>query len=293
MHRYIASILQNGVLNSIEEFYLRRRLWSLKHTEPGVAQFSSISDTDSYLALANSAVQNTDVFEKFRSNIEYRKILEHVTKSNGSKYLDWLSKNSINVNQLLNQVASVDITGGPLRYKFGSGVMCSPTTLRYLKVYFEIKGLFQPKNLHKIVEIGGGFGGQAAVFGKLSEFERYTIYDLPEVIALQKVFLKSAEVGGNFEFQDGRTPIKIESDLVVSNYALSEMNRSLQLQYIENVLRTAKSGYLTWNLISEKKLDGLSVVEVCEMIEGTSVQAEDPLTDDGNVIIIWGTLDSI
>jgi hypothetical protein len=104
MHRYIASILQNGVLNSIEEFYLRRRLWSLKHTEPGVAQFSSISDTDSYLALANSAVQNTDVFEKFRSNIEYRKILEHVTKSNGSKYLDWLSKNSINVNQLLNQV---------------------------------------------------------------------------------------------------------------------------------------------------------------------------------------------
>jgi len=293
MHPYIKSILQNGILNSIEELYLRRKLWSLKNTEPGLGQLTSISDTDPYIALASSAAENGDVFRKFRSNVEYRKILEHVTKSNGFKYAAWVKKKHIDVSQVLIQVSSVDKTGGPLRYRYSPRITCSPTTLRYLKVYFEVKSIYQPENLRKIVEIGGGFGGQAGVFGTLSEFDSYTIYDLPEVIALQKVFLESAEVGGNFVFQDGRAPNKIESDLVISNYALSEMNRSLQLQYIQNVLRTAKSGYLTWNLISENKLDGLSLVEMCDLIAGASVNPEDPLTDDGNVIITWGTLDSL
>jgi len=138
-----------------------------------------------------------------------------------------------------------------------------------------------------IAEIGGGFGGQAAVLRKLSSFKSYTIYDLPEVHELQSKFLKANDSESGVLYADGRIAPSGNFDLVISNYAVSELKRELQVAYFENVVKTSTHGYLTWNLISQNRLGGLSVNEVLQFIPGANVTEESPLTDEGNVLITW------
>ena len=57
-----------------------------------------------------------------------------------------------------------DRVGSPELYKFDFGSV-SGTSLRYCKVYLEIKSLFDIDRIKDIAEIGGGYGGQALIFG--------------------------------------------------------------------------------------------------------------------------------
>jgi hypothetical protein len=139
-----------------------------------------------------------------------------------------------------------------------------------------------------IAEIGGGFGGQAAALRKLSGFKSYTIYDLPEVHELQSRFLKQNNLRDGVLYADGRLAPSGKFDLVISNYAVSELQRGLQVAYFENVVKSSTCGYLTWNLIAENRLGGLSVNEVLQYLPNANVSEESPLTDEGNVLITWG-----
>jgi rhodanese-related sulfurtransferase len=104
---------------------------------------------------------------------------------------------------------------------------------------------------------------------------------------LTRKFLNTLEIQGNFQFIDGRHPEQIEADLVISNYAFSELARELQLLYIRDVLLKSKYGYITWNNLSSKNLGGLSVGEILRLIPNSDVLPEFPLTSDENVVIYW------
>ena len=282
------SIKSHGAIGLFEHYFQRKKLWSLKDEGAPRAGDSSVSDSSAYLQIISSAVQNNESFAKFRSNREYRQILEHVSKSQGYEYLRESDLNTSKLKEMIAKVDFLNICGLPLVYFYPRLGFLSPTTLRYIKVFNELIRLFPNIAEMNIAEIGGGFGGQAAVLRKLSGFKSYTIYDLPEVHELQLRFLKANNSESGVLYADGRLAPSGKFDLVISNYAVSELQRELQVAYFENVVKSSTRGYLTWNLISQNRLGGLSVNEVLEYIPSATITEESPLTDEGNVLITWG-----
>ncbi len=282
------SIKSHGSVGLFEHYFQRKKLWSLENEGAPKGRDSSVSDSAAYLQIISSAAFNDDSFARFRSNREYRQILEHVSKSQGYEYLREIELGTSEIKEMIAKVGFLNTCGLPLVYFYPRLGFLSPTTLRYCKVYEELNRFFPNIAKMNIVEIGGGFGGQAAVLRKLSGFKSYTIYDLPEVHQLQSKFLKACNSDSGVVYADGRVPPSGNFDLVISNYAVSELKRELQDAYFENVVKSCTHGYLTWNLISQNRLGGLSVDEVLQYVPSANVTEESPLTDEGNVLITWG-----
>ena len=282
---------QNGFIALIEEYLLRKKIWNINYCdlEP-LGQGSSISDNNEYLSIVIAASESEAVFSKFRANRQYRKILEHVTKYIGHQYLQEIRGLSLQYKEILNKVSQIDKLGGPLRYRYSKVGRLSPTTIRYVYVHLKLIELFGNIQNLKIVEIGGGFGGQAAVSTLLSPSLDWNIYDLPQVLRLQKKFICETNAQNKVSYFSGFDVVKTHGDLLISNYALSEISRKLQLTYFANVIQNCPKGYMAWNLISEKEGDGLSVCEVLGLIPNSVAIEEYPLTNKGNKIIAWGIL---
>jgi len=279
-----------GFLNFVEEVLERRKLWDLqKHDFLFSADSSSFSDTREYVSIVNIAAENQETFNRFRSNRQYRKILEHVTKDLGYKYLFEIKELDKDYVNLFARVTHVDSIGGPLRYRFKQLGKLSPTTIRYMYVHLRLRNLFGSLDGYRIIEIGGGFGGQAALSISLESDLHWRIYDLPSVIKLQKKFTDELGLSAKMSFSSGLELESNSGDLLISNYALSEISRNLQMEYISSVIQNCPRGYMTWNLISERNGDGLSVVEVLGLIPNSIAFDEFPLTDEGNKIIVWGS----
>jgi hypothetical protein len=102
-------------------------------------------------------------FQKFRRFYNYREILEHVSPKFGKLYLDALKKNQ-NSNFIdFKDIVYLDKVGRPFRYFYKELGLVSPTSIRYACIGQELAFYF-PKQINgKIVEIGVGFGGQAAL----------------------------------------------------------------------------------------------------------------------------------
>jgi putative sugar O-methyltransferase len=279
-------------------FYLisnQSKSWTLdltKNTLP-VPQGSSVSDSVEYisfLSLCSTASLKQEIFEQFRSNLEFQKILEHVDYWRGYKYINKIRTLTKVENNFHSLILLYDSIGNPKVYKYRKIPACSPTLLRYISVYFELKELFGTLDNKSITEIGVGYGGQSVVVNFFDRPLLYTLIDLPEVLELAQKFTFSINHKTNYNYLDGRNPIKVKSDLVVSNYAFSELERSLQIKYLNNILRHSSMGYITWNNLSFKLLGGLSVDEILAAIPNARIIDETPLTAPGNMIIVWGTV---
>ena len=277
-----------GIFGAFQELTIRRTCWSIKaYSIDAKGKETSISDQNSYVQLCELAVANQGVFSKFRKCLEYRLILEHVTKRFGKQYLDIALRNS-DVLGYYDRIKIQNSIGDPVTFRYKKIGRTSPTTLRYLKVLVDLIDLFGPLDNKVISEIGVGFGGQAHAIAVNQNIEKYLLFDLPPVLELNKKFLGAVGNIDKFEFIDGRNPSERSSDLVISNYAFSELNREIQLMYLERVIPKAKMGYITWNELSYKQLGGLSVEELLERIPGSILKPEKPLTFANNVIIAWG-----
>ena len=250
---------------------------------------TSISDKNSYLSIVDLAVSEPKIFLKFRRNREYREILEHVSRKQAISYLNEITT-LVKFGKIYQFPSNFNEMGNPICYKFKDYGRVSPTLLRYMKVTAELEFLFGTLNEKKIIEIGGGFGGQASIIIENFEPIIYTIYDLPNVLKLQKKFLSELNLNKQIEidFMDGVGPEEKSGDLIISNYAISEISREIQFMYLENVILKCKSGYISWNTLAEKNLGGLSLREFLEFIPAAVIIPEKPLTAIGNVIVAWG-----
>ena len=98
----------------------------------------------------------------------------------------------------------------------------------------ETTGL-SPSQNNRIVEIGGGYGGLCKTISCLCDFEEYHIYDIEPAAKLQEKYLSKFDITG--KIINHSTIEKLEDiDLVVSNYAYSELNEELQSSYYENII---------------------------------------------------------
>lgn len=78
------------------------------------------------------------------------------------------------------------------------------------------------------------------------------------------------------------------SDLLISNYAFSELTRGVQQMYVERLISGAAHGYLTCNFISDLQgIDSFSEAELLGMRTGSRMIPEEPLTHPANKVLVW------
>lgn len=253
----------------------------------------SDSENGSYIISVRKAVTSYRHFKNFKRDKAYNKVLEHVSEDEGAVYLDILRQRQDGVlDAALGTLLDSDSIGNPRRYAYDGGLTVSPTTLRYLKVASDLKRLFGDRVGAKVAEIGGGYGGQALVCDFLFEPEEYHIFDLPDVNRLASKYLECFLLNGAYCTHTLNTVTPDDYDLVISNYAFSELPRTIQMAYVSKVLGRSKRGYLTMNSgLSDHAgregakldLDTLkSLLPACEIFD------EVPRTGEHNYILTWG-----
>ena len=116
----------------------------------------------------------------------------------------------------------------------------------YIQNTLDIANFFGACDLKKIVEIGGWYGRLCRSINCLCDFEEYHIYDLESCGKLQKKYLSNFNISGEVFFHS--IPEKIENvDLVISNYAYSELSAEYQELYYDAVIQNSNKVYMILN----------------------------------------------
>lgn len=254
-------------------------------------EFRTESEDGHYANAILSSLKSQKSFDNFKRNYHYKEILEHVSKDQGEIYLNILqNRNDQILEKGLKTVLIDDSVGNPFKYNYHKyKILMSPTTLRYLKVASDIRGLFGIK-FGIVAEIGCGYGGQAYVNDQLLNVEKAKLFDLPFVNNLIDRYLNSYLLRGSYETTVINQFKAQKFDLVISNYAFSELPCLLQKLYIRKVLSNSEKGYLTMNsgIGGKRSKNKLSLNELRDLLPAFEVIQEEPLTSKYNYIIIWG-----
>jgi putative sugar O-methyltransferase len=248
--------------------------------------YTSTSERKKYPAVCYKAATDDIIFNNFKRDAQYRKILEHVSQQHGTQYLKEIKNKNIIDN--LNKFKINDTIGNPITFFYGNKGSFSPTTLRYIKVLDDLVKHFDI-NKKNIIEIGGGYGGQYTILKQLFTPLKYSFVDLPTVLPLTEKYLKKLNIDNNVYFIDGKNKKNIyenEYDLVISNYAISECNEETQQFYIDNILINSKHGYITHNQFNGYDLNKfISILK--ESGKDVKSVPERPMTGRKNIILIW------
>jgi putative sugar O-methyltransferase len=259
-----------------------------------VDTYRSESDNGFYLNIIEKANNDFRIFQNFRSHPIFIEIYEHVSKSHGKEYLDCIIKNDKNLLDKMDKFLENDKIGNPKKYYYKEiDKLISPTTLRYVKVASDIKKIFLDK-IDNIVEIGCGYGGQYLILDKLINIQNYLLVDLHEVTKFIEKYLECYILNSSYETKTiNKISQKNSWDLVISNYAFSELPSETQLIYINKILLKSKNGYLTMNSgldTSAFQKNHLSLKEITNLMPNIKIIPEEPLTCKGNYIIVWGNI---
>lgn len=253
----------------------------------------SVSDESQYLNAVLYALKSYKNFMKFKKDQRYQAILEHVTESQGQKYLDIIKRDNPNFLRI-ESLKKNDLIGGGSLFEYDEVGLIGPTTLRYIKVASDLKKIFGADLSGRIAEIGVGYGGQLLVSDNYFKFEQYDLFDLPPVLNLVERYLESHVLNCAYQTLTlNQCNGQIDYDLVISNYAFSELPSNLQRMYIKKILSKSKRGYLTMNSgVSNSAFqdDKLTIEELKSLLPNIKIIPEDPVTHINNYVLIWGEL---
>lgn len=293
--KFIISVLLNGFTNEV----IRNKRIRRNNTRNSVSSISStgdiipasnsgtsISDSSLYLEYATFcelASQNDGIFTYFRSHPAYREVLEHVPHYLAIQYSSLL-KHKLSYSKTLEKI---DRFGTPWKYHYRLFGEVSPTALRYCYFTEIISELLPGVDFKSICEIGGGFGGQILALSDRFQLEKVTLVDIPSALSLTSRFLNSVGIDFELYLNSPDQANERNFDLLISNYAFSELNRQYQDWYLENYVLRAKSGFILWNNLSFIELDGYPLDSLISIIPGARKVPEVPLSFEGNTIIFW------
>ena len=238
----------------------------------------------SYNSYINNMLKDDELFNNFKQNEIYNNILEHVSEKQGKDYLEYLIRNYYHLIKKLdwNLLLENDKIGNPIKYDYKSilsphieleSYFISPTTLRYIYTSCDIlSNLNKIKNSNDsnesneptVIEIGCGYGGQCKILYDISKcfnfkIKSYTLIDLNDANMLQNKYLKSLNYKTNINyisFENLKNNIETNNnekllmnayDLAISNYAIGEFSRDVQIFYIDNVIKRSNHNYIIWN----------------------------------------------
>ena len=201
---------------------------------------------DPYAEICIEAVENDNAFKRFKQDSRYTAILEHVSPEQGKLYAEDILQYDID-SELIESFKENDSIGGSNLYNYGEPFgRISPSTLRYIQNALDISYFFGEGELNKIVEIGGGYGGLCKTINCLCEFGEYHIYDMEPASKLQEKYLSNFDIAGKV-IQHSEPEELEDIDLLISNYAYSELGENLQDLYYNNVIKNSKKVYMILN----------------------------------------------
>jgi len=247
---------------------------------------TSVSDNETYPQLCLRASRDMRVFADFRSNPVYNTILEHVTEGQGRQYLEIIAADA----QLLGAMDGFrrnDDFGGPRTFEYPVIGNISPSTLRYVKVLADLKSRFGMLDGFDICEIGVGYGGQCRVINAWFKPATYCLVDIAPALSLARCYLDNYAFPAALSYRTMNELAPRDYDLVISNYAFTELPRSLQDSYLEKVILRSARGYITYNEITPAEFNSYKAHELLRIIPGAKRINEEPLTHAGNCILVW------
>lgn len=251
---------------------------------------TSLSDNQAYPQVCIQASNDYRFFNSFRRNAIYNKVLEHVSEKQGSEYLQLISRDS-EILASINDFKLNDSYGNPRMYAYPHIGMISPSTLRYVKVLADIKRLFHTANSLNICEIGVGYGGQCRVINAYYKPATYCLVDIQPALALAQRYLDNYILHSKLTYKTMNELGRRDYNLVLSNYAFTELPRTIQDVYMNKVILNSERGYITYNEITPREFNSYKSDELVAMIPGSKVLNEEPLTHPKNCLIVWGAND--
>lgn len=235
------------------------------------------NDIGQYLYACKLASTDESFFKRFKQDGRYRQILEHVSLDEAVQYTKEFAVSNSEVLKYLDKFKENDAYGNPDLYQFDQLGEISPTTIRYIKNTFDIIKNFDSSSIKNIVEIGGGYGGLCKTLSCVIDFENYVLFDLNEANLLSRKYVS------NFpELKDKVQSFTLDElseidgiDLLISNYAFSEVSLDIQEKYYNNIIKKSKNIYMVFNQISNNNMlfddfvdrltsDGFDVEYTCE-----------------------------
>lgn len=253
-------------------------------------QTISITQTFSYPEFCKQAISD-EKFPTFRSNPLYGLVVENLNSNynHGLYFLNIVQENYPHLSSFLTQICAEDTIGGPISHFYSSiGASCSPTTLRYAKIAGDLQREFGDLSDFHIIEIGGGYGGQCKILNNIGGFAKYTIIDLPECTPLINKYLSCFNIQNVQTINSTNVPTQ-SCDLLISNYAFSEIDRHEQASYIEKMISLAPRGYMLYNNLNHPSVHPLSLEEFVTILSNQQKKVTVLHENASNTgfIIIW------
>ena len=240
----------------------------------------SVTDNGYYPLFCRRAALQDRLFASFKRHPYYTSVLEHVTAAEGQQYLNIVQKaGQIPIDKATKSLFYAnDSIGRPRMRAYTDIGKISSTNLRYLKVCSDLRQHFGDISGFRIAEIGVGYGGQTLFTDKLLGAAHFTLFDLHPVLMLVERYLESFVLNASYRLCTLNQFAKESAsfDLVVSNYAFSELPVPLQRIYVERVLSCSRRGYLTMNASHDKQYMLFS--ELQNYIPKLQRYSEEPLT---------------
>jgi hypothetical protein len=240
-----------------------------------------------FKAVCALATRDPLVFESFKQHPDYIPVLCHLTEAHGQAYLDHIKREYPELLNLMWKFKENDTLGNPRTYDYAGIGRVSPTTLRYIKVAGDIAKLFGSWEGQSIFELGVGYGGQCKIMSDIFKPRDYTLVDLPEVSMLTWLYLQKMHVD-NIWVRPADAKFADWYDLFISNYAFSELDRSVQQDYIDRVILYSAHGYITCNFLDIEGAWPFTREELISRLPSKcKVSPEVPNTDNRNCLITW------
>lgn len=248
---------------------------------------TSLSDNQAYPNVCLHASNNSRYFNSFRRNQIYNEILEHASEQQGEKYLDIIKKDA-DIFSKMDTFKENDKYGNPRVFHYPSVGKISPTTLRYIKVLADLKALLGTMDNLNICEIGVGYGGQCRIISSYFKANTYCLIDIKPALMLAQRFLDNYIIHSSLIYRTMNELEKKEYDLLISNYAFTELPRPIQDIYLKKSILCSKMGYITYNEITPPEFKSYKKEELLNIIPNSEIRDEIPLTHLNNCIIVWG-----
>ena len=135
-----------------------------------------------------------------------------------------------------------------------------------------------------------GYGGQCRILSSFFKLKSYTLIDLKPVLGLAQKYLDNYPLNTVIEYKTmNELSYDKEYDLVISNYAFSEISKEFQKIYLDKVIKKSKSGFMIMNQIAPDGFEQYSQNELLKEIPNSQIIEEIPLTYHSNYIITWGS----
>ena len=254
---------------------------------------TSLSDDQAYPQICQYASNDYRVFNQFRRNPVYNRILEHAKEHMGSEYLRRIEELDPELYRELDRFRENDAYGNPRTYAYPDVGRFSPTTLRYVKVMADLRRLFGSLDGMRICEIGVGYGGQCRVIGAFFRPASYCLVDIKPALNLAQRYLDNYVLDSPLSYRT-LNELRAESyDLVISNYAFTELTRPVQDAYCQRILFNSSRGYITYNQITPPHFRSYLAPELTAMLPGARRLDENPQRRPLNCVIAWGASGSL